>query len=112
MDLTKRYADIDGNKRTILQVVRKEPEWAANRIQCGEEAIEENVLLRKMLAFSYAGKHLYGDDGELQDNRFGLDLMIDFRRDSAVEIDRKITKRGILILAKERSRNGTISLDV
>ena len=39
MDLEKRYADSDGNKLNILQMVKREPEWAATRIQEGEKAI-------------------------------------------------------------------------
>ena len=39
MDLKKRYRDINDNKCDILQMVAREPEWAANRIQEGEKAI-------------------------------------------------------------------------
>jgi len=39
MDLSKRYFDIDGNPRTIMEMVRLEPEWAAHRIQEGEKAL-------------------------------------------------------------------------
>lgn len=38
MDLTKRYQDSNDNPCDILQMVKREPEWAANRIQAGEEA--------------------------------------------------------------------------
>lgn len=37
MDLTRRYQDSNDNPCDILQMVSKEPEWAANRIQAGEE---------------------------------------------------------------------------
>ena len=40
VDLEKRYFDIDGNKRNILQMIKMYPEWAANRLQIGEAAIE------------------------------------------------------------------------
>jgi len=37
MDLEKIYHDVEGNECNILQLVKKEPEWAANRIQIGEK---------------------------------------------------------------------------
>ena len=40
MDTAKIYYDHEGVKRTILQMVKYEPEWSANRIQEGENAIE------------------------------------------------------------------------
>lgn len=40
MDLHKIYYDGDGNPRRVLQLVKQEPEWAANRLQEGERAIE------------------------------------------------------------------------
>lgn len=54
----------------------------------------ENRLLREMLAIRVAGvTGLYTDDGELQDSS---ELpMIDFKRDSAEEIRRKLTERGM-----------------
>ena len=45
MDLEKRYFDIDGNRRSILEMVKLDPEWAANRIQEGEKA-EKQLALR------------------------------------------------------------------
>lgn len=41
MDLTKVYYDSEGLSGNILQIVRREPEWAAERIQAGEKAIAE-----------------------------------------------------------------------
>ena len=41
MDLTKIYHDSDGNKRNILQMVKYEPEWAANVIQTHEQRIAQ-----------------------------------------------------------------------
>jgi hypothetical protein len=41
MDLDKKYYDREGNEKNILQMVKCEPEWAANRIQAGEKAISE-----------------------------------------------------------------------
>ena len=40
MNTAKIYHDSDGDERTILQMVTLEKEWAANRIQEGEKAIE------------------------------------------------------------------------
>jgi hypothetical protein len=40
MDTAKIYHDIDGNERTIWQMIKEEPEWAAARVQEGEIAIE------------------------------------------------------------------------
>lgn len=54
--------------------------------------IEELRILRELLAVSIAGvANLYTDDGELQDNT--VNPSIDFRRDSAVEIRRKLQQR-------------------
>jgi len=39
MDLEKRYYLTDGTECNIVQLVKKEPEWAANKIQTGEKAI-------------------------------------------------------------------------
>ena len=41
MDTAKIYHDIDGNDCTIFQMVRTEPQWAAARIQAGEEVIKQ-----------------------------------------------------------------------
>lgn len=37
MNLEKIYYDADGKKCNILELIKKEPEWAANRIQEGEK---------------------------------------------------------------------------
>lgn len=48
---------------------------------------------REGWAFAYSGvANLYGDDGELQDNRHP---MIDWMRDPPLEIRRKIQERGM-----------------
>ena len=41
MNTARVYQDIDGNDCTIWQMVRREPEWAASRIQVGENAEEK-----------------------------------------------------------------------
>jgi hypothetical protein len=40
MDLDKIYQDSDGNNCNILDLVRREPEWAANVIQYYEKALK------------------------------------------------------------------------
>lgn len=45
LDLERIYHDIDGNPCNILDLVRSQPEWAANRIQAGEKAIKGYVCL-------------------------------------------------------------------
>lgn len=52
----------------------------------------ENRILRRLLALRVAGPALYVDDDELQDN--SAQPFIDFKRDSAEEIERKIIERG------------------
>lgn len=61
------------------------------------ERSQDERCLRRMLAHAYAGEHLYGDDGELQDGR--LPFPIDFVRDSVQQIERKIHERGMYQLA-------------
>lgn len=40
MNTAKVYQDSEGNDCSIVQMVRREPDWAANRVQEGEKAIE------------------------------------------------------------------------
>ena len=49
MNTGKIYYDMEGNPRTIWQMVKESPEWAANRIQEGEKAIEEVERLKAEL---------------------------------------------------------------
>ena len=49
MNTAKVYKDSEGEERTIFQMVRLEPSWAANRIQEGEKAIARADELEKML---------------------------------------------------------------
>ena len=39
MNTAKVYKDIEGNDCTIYQMVQREPNWAATRIQVGEDAL-------------------------------------------------------------------------
>ena len=41
MNTAKIYYDSKGNMKNIRQMVKEEPDWAANRIQTGEDAIAE-----------------------------------------------------------------------
>jgi len=62
---------------------------------------DENKALRVLLAVSFCGVGLYGDDGELQDNtEFPF---IDFRRDSAKNIRKKMFERA-KVLSKQESK--------
>jgi hypothetical protein len=56
-----------------------------------KELESENLELRKLLAFTIAGDALYGDDGELQDNR--VRPFIDFKRDPVELIQEKLFAR-------------------
>lgn len=53
----------------------------------------ENKLFREMLAFNLGGANLYCDDGELQDA--SERPFIDWKRDSAQEIQDKISQRNL-----------------
>jgi hypothetical protein len=50
MDTGKVYFDSEGNECSIWQMVKREPTWAAVRIQEGEKAIDEITTLRQQLA--------------------------------------------------------------
>ena len=51
MDTARIYHDVEGNARTIHQMVKEEPVWAANRVQEGEKAIERVKLLERVICF-------------------------------------------------------------
>ena len=50
MNLNKKYTDTDGNECNILQLVKREPEWAANTIQGYEHRLAkiEDFLKKKI----------------------------------------------------------------
>ena len=50
MNTSKVYHDSDGNECSIWQMVKREPTWAADRIQAGEDAIERIAALESDLA--------------------------------------------------------------
>lgn len=61
MDLTKLYLDSDGDECNILEMLKRDPEWAANRLQAGEEAIENcktNVYKKEKLINAGQGYYL------------------------------------------------------
>lgn len=49
MDTSKVYFDSEGNECSIWRMVKREPTWAAVRIQEGEKAIDEITTLRQQL---------------------------------------------------------------
>ena len=79
------------NASAVAETVSRSP--AAAR---GDVLDDNETAWREGWALAYSGaRNLYGDDGELQDNRRPP---IDWRRDSALEIRRKIEERGNLAL--------------
>ncbi len=48
MEDEKIYEDTNGDKLTLYQMVRREPNWAVTRIQIGEEAIK---LLSELIPY-------------------------------------------------------------
>ena len=55
MSSGKKYYDSEGNECSLFEMVRREPEWAANRIREGEHAIE--TLEQQRLVWS---KRVFG----------------------------------------------------
>jgi hypothetical protein len=71
MNAEKVYKDSEGNDCTILQMVKREPEWAANRMQAGEDAIDELKRIKAELAKPEAEPVAWMDDrGEVVDNKW------------------------------------------
>jgi hypothetical protein len=56
MNTAKIYKDIDGNECSIMQMVRREPDWAANRVQEGEKAFYRLDAGRDYLMSTPAGE--------------------------------------------------------
>lgn len=50
MNTAKIYKDSEGVERTIHQMVKYEPGWAANRIQAGEDALNSLQQLKAKIA--------------------------------------------------------------
>jgi hypothetical protein len=95
-------SDVDAARETVTEMLsamrssiyefRKRRDRAALATQQEAQPQTAEKLLRKLLAIRVAGASLYGDDGELQDN--SVHPCIDFKRDSAMEIERKLLERG------------------
>lgn len=49
MDMSKKYRDNENKERNILEMLKLEPEWAANRLQLGEIAIDTVKRIRVVL---------------------------------------------------------------
>jgi hypothetical protein len=69
VDLTKVYHDQGGLSGNILQIVKREPEWAANRIQVGERVLAMLTEDQRRAAESgeLAQQHLTGDKSKPAD---------------------------------------------
>lgn len=66
MNTAKIYQDSSGNDCSIMQMVKREPDWAACRIQEGEKAIEQMAKIRD--AANVALGHFTGGmDGDWRD---------------------------------------------
>lgn len=50
MDISKVYYDSDNNKCNIWKMVKHDPEWAANRIQAGEDALNNLQQIKAEIA--------------------------------------------------------------
>ncbi len=61
MNTAKIYHDSEGNECSIFQMVRREPDWAAARIQEGEKAIakikELDALIKEIATEFYYSWH-------------------------------------------------------
>ena len=80
-----------------VRKLREEAGTGSGEIVWMSEAANEIMTLRRLLALNYCAEGgLYGDDGELQDNRFPHP--IDFGRDSVTDIEKKMCWRGMLKL--------------
>ena len=66
MNTARIYKDIDGNDRSIHYMVKYEPQWAANRVQVGEDALNSLQQLKAEIAAivdDFSGP-LTGDDAQ------------------------------------------------
>lgn len=65
--------------------------WGQGFNACYAQALARETELRRLLALSYSGHLLYGDDGELQDST--AHPFIDFKRDDPTVIAAKMVER-------------------
>lgn len=74
MDTGKSYHDSEGNECSVWQMVKREPDWAANRIQEGEKAIgrvrelEAAMVIAKEAMRINLAKFSFKDEGVLFDS--------------------------------------------
>lgn len=78
MNTSKIYQDSQGNECSISQMVKREPEWAANRVQEGEKAIERMVLAKSLLEEAKRLLIEYEDESQLFHHRQYLKQLRDF----------------------------------
>lgn len=63
MDTSKVYKDSNDNECSIWQMVKREPEWSANRIQAGEDALNSlQQLQAEIRALHDEFRELYDGD--------------------------------------------------
>lgn len=79
MNTAKIYQDSEGNDCSIWQVVRREPDWAANRIQVGEKAIERVAELEQAieLLLEASSQFLTKDEDFLAKSYFAAEKILE-----------------------------------
>lgn len=84
------------------------------RESCEPSVSNESLELRKMLWLRHgcAISRLYGDDGEMQCNNFRAHKPIDFKRDSPMEIKRKLMPNEAVIMAIVNKRLNKPTCDI
>ena len=75
MDLSQRYFNSEGDYKNILEMVKEEPEWSANRIQEGEKAIEEIKKLRDKVTKAYSLITKNSINGKPKEWNEGFDIL-------------------------------------
>jgi hypothetical protein len=72
MNTAKVYKDIDDNECTIHQMVNREPQWAATRIQVGEDALEMLALIKEWDIEQFKGKGKFTLPLKLREKMYSL----------------------------------------
>lgn len=80
----KPYFGIDGEPRTLWQMVRDEPEWAVSRIKAGEESIAQCDEYRKHLAVI---AEMTGNAGDIGAAHEGVNAVIEERDALAAHLE-------------------------
>ncbi len=110
MNTAKVYEDLDGNKCSIWQMVRREPDWAANRIQDGEKAIEE-LLKIKVLIFQFLTKSPTRKDTPIRFSRQDVIDMVDALFHMHASDYRFEAKEELLKMMQRRERDSRIKVE-